>query len=211
MKKVLIALLTFLLSFSCFAYERADLFGSWILSTEVEKVASQRSKIVPLNGIKSVLQSTLIIVPEGESLYVRFAGYGPITITNFMRVSDSQVYIRTRYQTKTSKEPLITVLDVTFIDDDTIKLKVADPSAFYAQFPKEEVTLYRFHTPQKTDITKTKTKTPVNLLRTPVKGKESWGIIASGTPVIVKEKKNDWVKIELDGFPDGWIFAEAVE
>jgi len=212
MKKLLVLLCLCFISFASFAFEKGDLYGSWVLSTEMEKVAKEPQKIVPVVGIKSFLQATLTIVPEGENTFVRFAGYGPISIMNFMKGTDGVFYIRTKYQQKKDKDPLVTILTVKFIDDDTITLTVGDPNNFYPQFPSSsEVTLYRFFTPKKGETYTAKTVTAAKLFRKPSTDCESWGIISSGKTVTVKEQKNNFYKVEIDGYPDGWMVGHALE
>lgn len=212
MKKIILALCLFLTSVLAFAYDKSDLYGSWVLSTEMDKVSAEPQKIVPVVGIKSFLQATLTIVPEGENTFVRFAGYGPINIISSMKGTDGIYYLRTKYQQKKDKEPLITILTIKFIDDDTIVLHVGDPDNFYPQFPsKEDVTLYRFFTPKGPESYLGKTITAAKLFRKPATDCEDWGIISSGKNLLIKEKKGDFYKVEIDGYPDGWIVTHAIE
>lgn len=212
MKKLILAFCLCLLTAAGFAYEKSDLYGSWVLSTEMENVAAEPQKIVPVVGIKSFLQATLTIVPEGENTFVRFAGYGPINIISSMKGTEGVYYLRTKYQTKKDKEPLITILTFKFLDDDTITMHVGDPNNFYPQFPTEEdVILYRFFTPKTSSAYTSKTIAAAKLFRKPATDCEDWGIISSGKNVLVKEIKGDFVKVEIDGYPDGWMVSHALE
>lgn len=214
MKKLFLLLSLCFFVFTGFAYEKDDLYGSWIIDSEAPKVAKKASPVVPIAGIKSVLQATMIIVPEGEANYVRLAGYGPINITNFMRVSDEEFFIRVKYnQTnqKKAKEPAVTVLNVKFLDEDTIKFTVSDSDSFYPQFPKGEVIMYRFFTPKRDGAYKAKTSIGGQLYRKPTGDSENWGLVPGGTNVLVKEEKNGWSKVEIDNYPDGWLPSKIIE
>jgi len=212
MKKIFLLISLLFLTFSAFSYDKGDLYGSWVISTEMENVSKQPQKIVPVVGIKSFLQATLIVVPEGENTFVRFAGYGPISIANFMKGGEDTFLVRTKYQQKKNAEPLQTVLTFKFIDKDTIVLHVGDPENFYPQFPsKEDVTLYRFYTPKSGETFETKTVLSAKLFRKPSTDSEDWGIISSGKTVVVKEEYGNFYKVEIEGYPDGWLVNHAIE